>query len=223
MRQIEFSEKRPSGDFRRSGQGYQKSLMLAAVLVGASALSVQANGLGEDRSWQFDTSADKANKAAVLDLIERKKGGYFDSFDTTVNYYIGTQINCSNTASATGNIADNAQTGNAPDVSADGTLTADSTGNISDSTSTTDGLGDSGSVDGSQTNTGDVDSSVWGSRVDGSNVLNLDGSNQHLDNIQDNSGDQIATVDNSTACDMGGSTLTGNVTVDPTGTSGALN
>lgn len=218
MRQIEFSEKRPSGDFRRSGQGYQKSLMLAAVLVGVSALSVQANGLGEDRSWQFDTSADKANKAAVLDLIERKKGGYYDSFDTTINNYIGTQINCSNTASATGNIADNSQVGNAPELVNDGVVTADSTGNISDSTSTGDGLGDGGSVNGTQTNTGEVESSVWGSDVEGTNVLNLEGSTQEqdLDNDQDNSGDQIATVSGSTACDMQGSTLT-NVDFDPSG------
>ena len=202
-----------------------KSLMSALIIFGGTVISVEANGLGEDRSWQFDTSADKANKAAVLDLIERKKGGYYDSFDTTVNNYtyIGTQISCSNSATATGNISDNSQVGNAPVVSAGGTVTANTTGNTSTGSSTGGGLGGGGSVDGTQNNSGELESTVTGNEASGTNTLNLDGNEQLLNNTQDNSGDQTATVDSSTACDMRGSTMTGNVDVNDPPSTGALN
>jgi len=196
---------------------------VAAVLIAVSAGSALANGLGESRPWQFDTSADKANKAAELDLMERKKGGYYDGFSTVYNSTtnIGTQINCSNDASATGNIAQNGQTGNAPSASSDASTSSDATG----SSSTQDTGSGSGSSSSDQTNSGGIDSSVLNSPSESnSSVSDLGGSDQDLTNNQDNSGNQTAGVDSSTACDMSGANLTGDVSFhDQSVASGALN
>ncbi len=102
--------------YRAAAAGLVCSMFLA------STAQSFANGWYESRPWQFDTSADKANKAAVLDMIERKKGGYYDGFSTTINNNnysntnIGTQINCNNVADAVGNQATNSQVANSPNV-----------------------------------------------------------------------------------------------------------
>ncbi|MDZ7808918.1 MAG: hypothetical protein U5L11_00725 [Arhodomonas sp.] len=69
-----------------------------------------------------------------MDLIERKEGGYYDSFRTTNNYntyFDGHQINCNVSASAVGNSGTNqasGESGNAQ-VSPSGSINADATGN----------------------------------------------------------------------------------------------
>ncbi|MDZ7808930.1 MAG: hypothetical protein U5L11_00785 [Arhodomonas sp.] len=69
-----------------------------------------------------------------MDLIERKEGGYYDSFSTTNNYntyFDGHQINCNVSASAVGNTGSNqasGQSGNAQ-VTPSGSVDADATGN----------------------------------------------------------------------------------------------
>lgn len=181
-----------------------------------------ANGLLEGRPWQFQTTYDKANKAAVLDLIERKWGGYYDGFNTNIynETNIGTQIGCSNNASSTANIADNGQAGprttddSAPNISADSVANSDST--------TSDGLGnaagggtvgaDSTTVSGTQSNTGDIDSDVDSSQINSGfgNVRNGN-TNQDLLNDQFNSGDQTSGVDYSTACNFAGTNVSGSV------------
>src|SRR5690606_14512636 len=67
----------------------------------------------EGMPWQFESPTDKANNAGVLDMMERKKGGYYNSFQTT-NYITNTtnikrQYNCAVSASATGSAADSSQ------------------------------------------------------------------------------------------------------------------
>ena len=182
-----------------------------------------ANGLLESRPWQFQTSADRANKAVVLDLIERKKGGFYDGFSTNIfnETNIGSQINCNNNANATANIADNGQAG--PNTEANGTpsITADSTGNSDTTSAQSNGPGNGGAVGGgdtnqasSQDNSGSIDSSVDNSNIDNSfgDVANGD-TNQALNNDQNNSGNQTAGVDGSTACNFDGSKITGNSAV----------
>ena len=61
------------------------SLCGAVVLALCGVSPAVANGLGESLSWQFQTSQDRVNKGAVLDLIERKKGGYYDAIKTNTN------------------------------------------------------------------------------------------------------------------------------------------
>ena len=180
-----------------------------------------ANGLGDGVSWQFDTSADKANKAVVADLIEKKRGGYYDGFDSTTTVYsttnIGSQVNCNNIADAAGNIAENVQGGSAADIDPASSLNSDATGNESTSAFGSDGA--SGDVDSAQDNTGEISSGIDGSSSS-SDVTDVGVGNtaQDLVNDQDNSGNQNAGVDSSTACQLEGGVITGNVDVD-----GALN
>lgn len=202
--------------------GSAMKLLFVAVLAGAWMIQPShANGWLESRSWQFETSADKANKAAVLDMIERKKGGYYDGFSTTVNTYnntnIGTQINCNNVADATGNIATNSQMANSPQVTNTSGVTSSASGNeaqngTSGSDTTGNGLGNN------QTNSGAVSSDVSGSNSStSSGALNIGASDQDLSNSQTNTGNQNASVNDSTACAMAGATLTGEVQSNVTG------
>lgn len=194
---------------------------LACSMLFISAAPSLANGWYESRPWQFDTSADKANKSAVLDMIERKKGGYYDGFSTTINNNnysntnIGTQINCNNVADAVGNQATNSQVANSPNVDNTSGVDSSATGNQSDSSidgqGTGHGHGQSG-VSNDQDNSGDISSGVTGSdSTSSSGPINTGPSKQGLGNNQDNSGNQHASINDSTACDMTGSTTKGNV------------
>jgi hypothetical protein len=184
---------------------------LIATLLGINA--AHANGFGENSPWQFETPLETSANLAVLDMIERKKGGFYDGFKTVVYSTtvtnIGSQINCSNGASALGNSASNSQTGNAITTNLDGPISATALGN---SASTQTGQ-DGGTSSNTQTNSGTQGSSVDGSTVDLTNGSSTNGGtlNDILNN-QDNSGDQIAGVNSSTACDMTGNTVTGEST-----------
>jgi hypothetical protein len=195
---------------------------LAVIMIAltASTGGGMANGLGENRSWQFDSSADKANKAFVTDLIERQEGGFFDGFDnnfTTNNFNttnVGTQVNCTNAANATGNIADNRQAGPSTVSNSNPNVAADSNGNLNDNLASAGGAssGSDPSFGGSQDNSGDVSSSVANSDINsGVSGVRNGNTDQVLNNTQDNSGNQTAGVDSSTACSMDGATITGDV------------
>lgn len=200
---------------------------LVSGMVVLLATPTLSNGQFENRSWQFQTTADRANKAVVLDLIERKKGGFYDGFNTFVTNTtnIGSQVNCNNAANATGNIADNGQAG--PNTEANGTpnISADSLANSDTTTAPADGFGNGGQVgsgttsqSGSQDNSGTINSSVDSSSIDNSfgDVTNGD-TNQALNNNQDNSGNQTAGVDGSTACNFDGATVNGTVALPSSG------
>lgn len=207
-------ERAPSG-----GSGVAWASLAVALIV--SAAPAYANGWLESRSWQFDTSADKANKSAVLDMIERKKGGYYDGFSTTVNNYtntnIGTQINCNNVAEATGNIASNGQTANSPQVSNTSGVTSDASGNSAQNGTSGQDTNGNG-LGNNQNNSGSISSGVTGSNSSSnSGALNIGASDQDLSNSQTNSGNQNASVNDSTACAMAGATLTGEVQSNITG------
>ena len=199
-----------------------------------------ANGLLENRSWQFQTSADKANKAFVLDLIEKKKGGFFDGFNNFNTTNIGTQVFCNNNANTTGNIADNGQAG--PSTSSNGapSISADSTANRETTTAQADGFGNGGTLrtaatsqdtsetniantgeiqpgvntsqDTAQENSGAIESGVDNSTIDNivGDVTNGD-TNQALNNDQNNSGTLTAGVDG-TACNFDRPNMTGSGT-----------
>lgn len=171
-----------------------------------------ANGFGESSSWQFSTEGEQNANLAATDLIERKEGGFYDGFNTVVYSTtvtnIGSQVNCNNVASIVGNEASNSQAGNSISNALDGLVTADATGNSSMQQGA-----DSGSNGGTQTNDGTLNSSVTGSDVTlGVGASSNGGSANEILNSQENSGTQTAGVDSSTACDMTGSTITGNST-----------
>ncbi|WP_297542832.1 hypothetical protein [Roseovarius sp.] len=186
-----------------------------------SAPAVLANGYLENRPWQFQTTADRANKAVVLDLIERKKGGFYDGFITNIHNEtnIASQINCNNNANATANIADNGQAG--PNTSSNGTptISADGTAN-SDSSSVAEDPSSGGltTQTSNQTNSGQITATIGNSDIQNSfgNVTN-GGTDQALNNDQQNSGSQTAGVESSTACNMQGSTVTGTVNAPDSG------
>ncbi len=200
------------------------ALILAFAGSVALATAAQANGWLESRPWQFDTSADKANKAAVVDLIERKKGGYYDSWKTTVNNNVVTnnntviesQTNCSVSATAVGNTGTNSMTGAAssPTVTNTSSNNASTTGNSNSSgVNNTDpsgvvidnnGTNPNTVVDTNQSNNGsnlssDVTSST-SNAASGRIAANGGRVNQALNSSQRNSGDQSASISNSTAC-----------------------
>jgi hypothetical protein len=60
-------------------------LVLGMVLL-ASATQTLANGYGESGSWGFQTQQDKVNKAFVLDMIEKRKNGFYNAIKSTYNY-----------------------------------------------------------------------------------------------------------------------------------------
>ena len=208
----------------RSGGAILLAGMGVLILCGCVLASSDAfaNGWLESRPWQFETSADKANKAAVVDLIERKKGGYYDSFKTNItnnnvnNTYIDRQVNCSVGASATGNSGSNGMSGSAssPTVTNTSSNNANTTGNSNSSgVNNTDpagvvidnnGTNPSTVVDTNQSNNGsNLGSGVTNSAsnsASGPIAANGGTVNQALNSNQSNTGAQTATVANRPAC-----------------------
>lgn len=146
---------------------------------------VQANGFGENTPWQFNTANDRIAKTSTADLIERKQGGYYDSFQVNNTYNTsnitdinGDQINCFQQAITTGN---------------DGTQFADG----ASSSPTTGSQGDIGSSAVGNESYSDVSDS---SR-DSSNQYGLDSSTPSNSKLSD-SKISNSTVDNPTQADQ---------------------
>lgn len=164
---------------------------------------VMANGLYENRSWQFQTTADKTNKAFVTDMIEKKKGGYYDAATVNVTNnnttnVAGDQINCGVTSSAVGNSSASGMDSvtSSPTVAPGSDILADSTGNQADNASG----GKAPSLNNDQLNSGDqssvVDVTASTGQVDASGGT----TKQTLNNDQVNTGNQTASVDGSIGC-----------------------
>ncbi len=194
-------------------------LALGAALVAAAPLAQAQVWAVEGLPWQFQTAADKANKAVVLDIMERKKGGYYDSFNptynTTNNTYIRRQYNCGQTSTATGSAADSGQqaTVSSPDTRNTSGNDLDSIGNTSSTGPQEtvslrprgEGAG-SASASTDQANSGPITSQVTDSpSFSRSAPINASRgrSEQALNVHQRNSGTQTASVQGSTACDFG--------------------
>ena len=58
---------------------------LAAIALVSSPVPALANNYGESLAWQFKTSTDRANQAVLLDLIAKKRGGYYAAPVYTTN------------------------------------------------------------------------------------------------------------------------------------------
>lgn len=161
-----------------------------AVFLMAITLAASANNIGENSAWQFETSADKANQAAIQNMIQQKKAGAYAAPNYTTTTNIGRQYNCDNTATAQGNQGTNSTVANSPSTSG---AAANSTGNANT------GYTGGGSVTTGQANTGTV-----GSSVNGSTNTSVQGlSSQALNSNQSNTGNQSASVSGSTACGFG--------------------
>jgi hypothetical protein len=198
------------------------ALSLASAVLWLGAQPVAANGLGENGSWQFQTSQDKVNKGAVVDLIERKKGGFYDSFKTTINNTnvtnIDKQFNCSVGATTTGNAGSNGVSAStsSPTTSNTGTTSSGTTANTASNGVGQNGFGGvlvagaggigmppQGVVDSNQANSGTLSSGVSGSSTSATTgAISAGGgrSDQALNSLQSNTGTQTASIQGSTAC-----------------------
>ncbi|WP_261370844.1 hypothetical protein [Sphingobium sp. B2] len=157
----------------------------------ALALPAHANNYGESLGWQFRTSADRVNQAAILDLIEKRKAGSYAApvYQTTIER----QFNCGISSTATGNADTQTALANSPSVSG---ATATSTGNASDS-----GIAGRSDLASStdQANSGSIAAGVTGDSI----ATGYGSATQALNSSQTNSGDQTASVSSSTACKFG--------------------
>lgn len=163
---------------------------IAFALLGA-ALAASANNVSENSAWQFQSSADRVNQAAIQDMIRKQKSGYYAPPTYTTN--IGRQYNCDVTANAVGNDGNNSTVANSPSNSG-----ANSNASGNENTSGVAG------GKGSQANTGQGNSGSVGSSVNGSTNTDVTGwASQALNSHQNNSGDQRAQVDGSSACVFG--------------------
>jgi hypothetical protein len=207
---------------RRGAQQARVFLAVASTVLWLGAQPAAANGLGENGSWQFQTSQDKVNKGAVLDLIERKKGGFYDSFKTTVNNNnitnIDKQFNCSVGATTTGNAGSNGMTAStsSPTTSNTGTTSSGTTANTASNGVGQNGFGGvlvagaggigmppQGVVDSNQANSGTLSSGISGSSTSATTgAISADGgrTDQALHSLQTNTGTQTASIQGSTAC-----------------------
>lgn len=171
---------------------FTAALVIATLSLGAVSQSASANNYGESLAWQFKTSADRTSQAAILDLIEKRRGGYYAAPIYTTN--IARQYNCSVMATATGNSGAQTALANSPSVTG---ATSTATGNDSTTNVTSDRS--PAGVDGAQANGGVVSSGVTGST--GATVRGV--AWQALNSTQTNSGNQAATVEGSNACALG--------------------
>lgn len=187
----------------------------AAVTVTAimgTSVSAVANGFGENRPWQFADPNDRNARAATLDLIERKKGGFYDGFDTT---YFNENYNCTGNApnalanqntqvaDATTSSPDTGSTANT-DASATGNQSEYYTGNYPNAATGTPANNPTGQNN--QANSGQVNSAA-NSSIDNT-VGDIDASggqsNQALNSDQANSGTITAAADGGIGCNFYG-------------------
>ena len=164
--------------------------LLAVVLAVIGVPAALANGPGENVGWQFQTSADKVNQAAVQDMILKRNMGSYTAPVYTTN--IDRQINCNQSANATGNDSNQGAAALSPSNSG---ATSDSTGNANTST---------GGSGGSQSSSDQGNSGSVGSSVRGNTTTQVSGeATQALNNKQHNSGSQSASLAGSSGCTFG--------------------
>lgn len=191
------------------------SMLVLSLGVCSPALS---NGFGESGAWQFQTSQEKVNRATLLDMLEKKKAGFYDSFRSTYNYntYIDRQVNCTMTAANTANAGTNSTTAatSSPTLSSSGTTSANAAANSGSSGLSQAGLNGvltpsqtgntpTGSLSNTQSNSGALNSGVTGSSTTSSTgAVSANGgtTDQVLNSDQSNSGALSASISGSTAC-----------------------
>ena len=175
------------------GPGRSRGARLPAlVLVAACASSLAlANNVGENAAWQFQSSTDKVNQAAIQDMIRKQKSGYYAA--PVYNTNIGRQYNCNVSANSTGNDGTNSTVANSP---ANTGASSGASGNDSRT-----GVGTTG---GATVGTSQANSGAVGSAIVGGTSTQVQGSaTQALNSTQTNSGAQTASVGGSSACAFG--------------------
>jgi len=117
-------------------------LLFAVALILFIPRAILANDLFEDHAWQFNSTTDRANKAAIANLIEQKKAGmynntYNNTYNSRTDYNIsGDYIDCNMTSQATGNsgsVAQDVPVGS-PTIGVSSSTSSSSSGNASTGT-----------------------------------------------------------------------------------------
>lgn len=158
----------------------------------ATAFPAQANGVGENASWQFMSSTDKANRAFIEELRQRKKSGAYAP--PVYNTLIDRQFNCNVMATSKGNEGVSSTVAASPSTSGN-----NSQAKANDSQNGFDLFGFPNKVDasGTQSNAGSVLASTSGGVQ---TKLAGNSSEQVINSSQTNTAAQSASVDGSTAC-----------------------
>ena len=185
------------------------------VLVGLASTvlivkSAHANGYGENGSWQFQTSADRVNRSQILDQITKYQAtkGITNVNNVTNNYgdtIYERYVNCSNAADSAANRDSNTVTNGVGTASVNGSTTLSSPASANDSTTNTGRTlpGGTANLNNTQSNTGQLNSSISGSSATGGSPSasgTNNGGTQSLASNQSNTGSQTASVTGSTAC-----------------------
>lgn len=157
--------------------------------------SVIANGLGENYSWQFQTQADRANRAFIEDMRQKQKNGYYAPpvYNTTIER----QYSCNVSSTSTGNSGTNSTLAATPSTAGN---SGSALGNNSQTAVDQAGLTSTSTLTGTQANNGEVET-----RVSGNVTTNVKDNQtwQALNSDQQNTGNQTASIDGSTACAFG--------------------
>lgn len=198
-----------------------RNFFIVAVSMCVS-VTVLGGAMINNQRWGFRTSTDISNRSAVVDLMERKKGGYYDSFNINNTYITSTNIagdqnNCSQTVSSVGNSGTNVTdaTTSSPSSWADGTLGSAAIGNeYQTGLDTALNGGSAASTQGDNSSLGTVGqsntSSNQASSINDSAISNTAGainasggySEQQITSNQTNSGAQSASMSDSAACNL---------------------
>jgi hypothetical protein len=181
--------------------GTVRAAVASAVLLAAFAgwPPARANNYGDDGGWQFQTTTDQGNLAAIQGMIQQKRSGALDppsytSYTNTTN--IGHQTNCSLSASAIGNSGSTSAVASSPSTTG---ATATSLANSNTNSSLPGYNGGTSTQTGTQSNTGTL-----GSGVNGSTTVTAQGGNyQALNSTQSNYATQTAMITSSSACAYG--------------------
>lgn len=195
----------------------QRFLSGLSLLVGfwMIATPAQANGYGESGSWNFQTQTDRVNKAFVLDMIEKRKNGFYNAIRSTYNYntYIDKQVNCTLSAVTNGTSGTNGleASTSSPVLNNTGTTSASGAAN-----SASNGLSQAsltgvfntnatppGSISSGQSSSGALNSSISGasnSASTGQVAANGGITDQVLNSQQSNSGVLTSSISASSAC-----------------------
>lgn len=199
-------------------RGLQWAGWLAVCAWVAWAPAAHANGQGENTTWQFQSSQERVNKAAIADMVEKKKAGYYDSFKAVYNYntYIERQVNCSVSALTTGNTGSNGLSAatSSPTLSNSGSTSSETGANSASNGLSQAGLTGvlqagspastpTGTLSSGQSNNGALNSGVTASTTSASTgavAANGGATDQVLNSQQANSGMLTASISASTAC-----------------------
>lgn len=171
-------------------------LLVLTIVATALPSPALAGGEQENSPWQFDSTAEKANRAYIEDMRMKRASGFYSS--PTYNTTIASQYNCNVNANSSGNGGSNSAGANTASANGpSGVATGNqASSNVNPATSGLQAVLNSG-----QDNAGPVYSSALG---DVGTSASGNNSNQVLNTNQENGGTQVASVDSSNACAFAG-------------------